>query len=133
MTSKSGRGGREQPARTRKYRLMFLPEALDEYRALDGAVRANLKKLLAKRLEEPHLPGGELHGDLANCYKIKLLKQGVRLVYRVEDDRLIVLVLAVDRREDNAAYKAAMARLTKAATALSNVARVAASKKTCGH
>ncbi len=49
---------------------MFLPSALDEYRAPDGAVRANLKKLLAKRLDHPHVPGDELHGGLANCYKI---------------------------------------------------------------
>jgi mRNA interferase RelE/StbE len=29
---------------------------------------------------------------LAGCYKIKLLKQGYRLVYMVEDDELVVLV-----------------------------------------
>ena len=94
---------------------MFLPQALDEFRALDGAVRANLKKLLAKRLDQPHVPGGELHGDLAGCYKIKLLRQGVRLVYQVEDDKLVVLVLAVDRREDNLVYRSALGRLVRPA------------------
>ena len=107
---------------------MFVPEALAEYRALDGAVSTNLKKLLAKRLDKPHGPGGELHGDLANCYKIKLLKQGVRLVYQVEDDRLIVLVLPVDKREDNAAYKSAMARLVQAATVLAGAVNSVARK-----
>jgi transposase-like protein len=34
-----------------------------------------------------------------------------RLVYSVEDDKLIVLVLAVDKREDSAAYRSAVARL----------------------
>ena len=34
-----------------------------------------------------------------------------RLVYIVEDDVLVVLVLAIDRREDMAAYHAAFARL----------------------
>ena len=57
------------------------------------------------------MPGAELHGDLHGCYKIKLLKQGYRLVYQVEDDVLVVLVLAIDRREDLAAYHAAMLRL----------------------
>jgi mRNA interferase RelE/StbE len=99
------------------YRLAFVPEALAEYRALDGSIRTVLKKLLAKRLVEPHVPGGELHGDLSRCYKIKLLKQGIRLVYEVEDSRLVVLVLAVDKREDSAAYKSAMARLTRTAVA----------------
>ena len=52
-----------------------------------------------------------LHGDLRGCYKIKLRKQGYRLVYMVEDVVLVVLVLAIDRREDLAAYHAAMVRL----------------------
>ena len=57
------------------------------------------------------MPGAELHGNLHGCYKIKLRKQGYRLVYQVEDDVLVVLVLAIDRREDLAAYHAAMLRL----------------------
>ncbi len=102
-----------EPAPGRRHRLLFLPKALEEWRALDGSVRTVLKKLLDKRLDNPHVPGGALHGELAGCYKIKLLKQGVRLVYWVEDDRLVVLVLAVDKREDSAAYKSAVARLMK--------------------
>jgi mRNA interferase RelE/StbE len=102
-----------------KYRLFFLPDALEEWRDLDGSVQQILKKLLAKRLDNPHVPGGELHGALASCYKIKLNKQGVRLVYVVEDDKLIVMVLSVDRREDSAAYKSAVERLSAAASALS--------------
>lgn len=114
-TSKSKATAKKQPTRKHKYRLMFLPEALAEYRAWDGSVRATVKKLLDKRLNEPHVPGGALHGDLSNCYKIKLLKQGIRLVYQVEDGQLVVLVLAVDKREDSLAYKSAMARLGEAA------------------
>jgi mRNA interferase RelE/StbE len=69
-------------------------------------------------LDSPHVPGAELTRDLLGCYKIKLLKQGVRLVYRVADDALIVLVLAVDRREESAAYKSAIERLASAITIL---------------
>ena len=56
-------------------------------------------------------PGAQLHGDLRNCYKIKLRKQGYRLGYSVEDDALVVLVLAVDKREDMVAYRSAVERL----------------------
>jgi len=94
-----------------KYRLKFLPEAIDEWNALDGSVKEVLRKALKKRLEQPHTPGAQLHGDLRNCYKIKLRKQGYRLVYSVEDDALVVLVLAVDKREDMAAYRSAVERL----------------------
>ena len=93
------------------YRLKFLPEALEEWNALDGSVKTVLRKLLKKRLVQPHVPGAELHGDLRNCYKIKLLKQGYRLVYQVEDGILVVLVLAIDKREDLAAYRSAIERL----------------------
>ena len=114
-SSKRKPATKAQTSQKHKYRLMFLPKALEEYRALDGSVPANLKKLWGKRLDEPHVPGGELIGDLSRCYKIKLLRQGVRLVYQVEDNQLIVLVLAVDRREDSAVYKSSVARLVEAA------------------
>jgi mRNA interferase RelE/StbE len=50
------------PSRQYKYKLRFMPEALDDWKKLDGSVQANLKKLLAKRLDTPHVLGGELHG-----------------------------------------------------------------------
>lgn len=103
---------------TYKYKLRFMPEALDEWRKLDGSVQGNLKKLLAKRLDNPHVPGGQLHGPLAGCYKIKLRQQGVRLVYFVEDDHLLVTVVAVDKRENEVVYESALARLFVAASAL---------------
>lgn len=106
-----------------KYKLRFMPEALDEWQRLDGSVRINLKKLLAKRLDSPHVPGGELHGPLAGCYKIKLRQQGVRLVYLVEDGVLLVTVIAVDKREDGLVYESAMARLTEAVAAFSKALR----------
>ena len=106
-----------------KYKLRFMPEALDEWRALDGSVKTNLKKLLEKRLDNPHVPGGELHGPLAGCYKIKLRQQGARLVYSVEDDFLLVTVVAVDKREDGVVYQSAVARLSAAAEALTKALR----------
>jgi len=93
------------------YRLKFVPDALKEWQTFDGSIKEPLRKALKKRLEQPHVPGAELHGDLCGCYKIKLRKQGYRLVYLVEDDVLVVLVLAIDRREDLAAYHAAMLRM----------------------
>ena len=116
MTTSKGRS-------KHKYKLRFMPEALDEWRRLDGSVKTNLKKLLAKRLDDPHVPGGELHGPLAGCYKIKLRQQGVRLVYSVEDDHLLVTVIAVDKREGAVVCESAIARLSAAAAALSKALR----------
>ena len=98
-----------------KYRLTFVPDAWREWRALDGSIKQALKPLLAKRLQNPHVPGARLHRELAGCYKIKLLKQGYRLVYMVEDDVLAVLVLAVGKREESVAYSSAATRRDKQA------------------
>ncbi len=94
-----------------KFRLEFLESALAEWQRLDGSVRAPLKKLLEKRLLVPRVPGAELHGELGDCYKIKLRKQGYRLVYQVRDKALVVLVIAVDRRDKDKVYRSALARV----------------------
>ena len=94
-----------------QYRLKFVPDAWREWQSLDGSIKQALKPLLAKRLQNPHVPGALLHRELAGCYKIKLLKQGYRLVYAVEDGELVVLVLSVGKREDNVAYLAATKRI----------------------
>ena len=107
-----------QPARKHRYRLQFVPSAWAEWQKLDGSVKEPLRKLLKKRLDNPHVPGAALHGALAGHYKIKLNKQGYRLVYGVEDDVLIVMVMAVDKREDSAVYQSAMARVTEKMAAL---------------
>ncbi len=96
---------------THPYRLKFVPDALAEWNALDGSLKEPLRKLLKKRLDNPRVPGAELKGELRDCYKIKLLKQGYRLIYAVEDDVMVVLVLAVDKRDKSVAYRAAIKRL----------------------
>lgn len=107
----------KQPSQHR-YRLAFVPSALAEWQALDGSIKEPLRKLLRKRLDNPHVPGGALHGELTGYYKIKLRKQGVRLVYVVEDDLLIVMVMAVDRREDGVVYRSVLARIADKTAAL---------------
>lgn len=94
------------------YRLKFTPAALTEWRALDGSVKENLRKLLKKRLVQPHMPGSALSGALLGCYKIKLRQQGYRLIYTVDDEVLTVLVLAVNKRENNEVYQALLKKLT---------------------
>lgn len=96
-----------------KYRLQFVPSAWDEWQKLDGSVREPLRKLLKKRLDQPHVPGSALRGPLLGHYKIKLRKQGYRLIYGVEDDVLIVMVMAVDKREDSVVYQSAVSRVSE--------------------
>jgi mRNA interferase RelE/StbE len=91
------------------FELAFLEEALKEWRRLDSGTREQFKKKLEERLLSPHVPSAQLSGS-RNRYKIKLRQAGYRLVYEVRDKQLIVLVVAVGKRERNAAYKAAERR-----------------------
>ncbi|WP_321161232.1 type II toxin-antitoxin system RelE family toxin [Verminephrobacter eiseniae] len=49
---------------------------------------------------------------MPDCYKIKLRSTGLRLVYRVHDDSLVLLTIAVGTRDKSAVYDAARLRLT---------------------
>jgi mRNA interferase RelE/StbE len=91
------------------YELAFLDEALKEWRKLDNATREQFKVKLAERLQNPKVPSARLHGSKER-YKIKLRNAGFRLVYQVKDMELLVLVVAVGKRERNEVYKAAERR-----------------------
>ncbi len=92
------------------YEIEFYEEAFDEWRRLDSSIRGQFKKKLAKLVEDPHRPASRLRG-LEGCYKIKLRTAGVRLVYKVEDGELVILVVAVGKRDKNTVYDSARERL----------------------
>ena len=102
---------RRESLKQSRYRLRFEARAWDEWKKLDGAPKQELRDLLISRLDNPKVPGSALKGVLAGCYKIKMRKSGYRLVYEVIDDIVVVLVLAVDKCEDAAAYESAAKRL----------------------
>jgi len=91
------------------YSLKFKEAALKEWHGLDPGVRAQFKKKLEERLVMPRIPQARLSGQ-QDRYKIKLRSVGYRLVYEVRDNELIVVVVAVGKRERNAVYKAAAGR-----------------------
>ena len=93
------------------YELAFLDEALKEWRKLDAITRAQFKIKLAERLTHPKIPAARLSGAKER-YKIKLRNAGYRLVYEVRDKELLVLVVAVGKRERNAVYLSAYKRTT---------------------
>ena len=92
------------------YELEFNEKAFKEWNDLDGSIKAQFKKQLVKRLENPHVPSARLGNDLESCYKIKLQKIGYRLVYEVIDNRLVIIVLSVGRKDGLVAYVKASKR-----------------------
>lgn len=91
------------------YSLRFKDEALNEWRKLGATIQGQFKKKLAERLENPHVPASRLHGS-ANRYKIKLRAAGYRLVYEARNDELVVVVIAVGKREKGEVYARAKTR-----------------------
>jgi mRNA interferase RelE/StbE len=85
------------------FELAFHPQALREWQKLPHQARQKFKAKLAERLVEPRNPASKLRGS-SNRYKIKLRSAGFRLVYEVRDRELLVVVVAVGRRDRNAVY-----------------------------
>ena len=92
------------------YNLEFKSSALKEWKKLGATLQQQFKKKLIERLANPHVPASKLSGA-DNMYKIKLRQSGYRLVYKVQDDVVIVTVLAVGKRERSDVYRKAMTRL----------------------
>jgi mRNA interferase RelE/StbE len=91
------------------YELSLHPDALAEWKRLDGSIRELFKKKLAERLHNPRVPSARLSGH-KDRYKIKLRDAGYRLVYEVRDKALVVVVVAAGKRERKMVYKAAAKR-----------------------
>jgi mRNA interferase RelE/StbE len=91
------------------YELAFLEEALKEWRKLDAITREQFKAKLTERLLNPKVPLARLH-DAKERYKIKLRSAGYRLVYEVKDRELIIMGVAVGKRERSEVYTVAQRR-----------------------
>jgi mRNA interferase RelE/StbE len=91
------------------YKLKFLPAAQREWNKLDGSIQQHFIKVLKRRLEEPRVATAALTG-MPDCYKIKLRELGYRLVYHVDGQAIVVVVLAVGKRERGTVYEVARYR-----------------------
>ena len=103
-------GVTDKEGQLKVYKVEFDDEALEEWDALDGSIRKQFLKKLQKLKHNPYSPGNALTGGLVGYYKIKLRDVGYRLVYSIEEDRIVIFVLAVGRREDSEVYADALSR-----------------------
>jgi mRNA interferase RelE/StbE len=92
------------------YELAFRARALKEWKKLAPHIRDQFAAKLRERLESPRNASARLSG-LPDCYKIKLRSSGYRLVYQVLDSEVLVVVVAVGRRDRSEVYKLTAARL----------------------
>ncbi|MGE7993678.1 type II toxin-antitoxin system RelE family toxin [Pseudomonas sp. NPDC089554] len=95
---------------TASYALEFDLRAQKEFRKLDAQLQLQFARKLKERLAQPRVEKDKLTG-MPDCYKIKLRSAGYRLVYRIIDERVVVVVIALGKRERNDVYTTARSRL----------------------
>jgi len=96
------------------YRIEFLPEAAREFEALDGSLKRVAAKQIDKLAERPELgePLRKRMGiDLTGYRKISFGKKGYRIVYEIQRERLVILIIGIGRRERAEIYREAARRL----------------------
>lgn len=93
------------------YKLTFLKQAAKEWKKLPPVIKEQFNKKLKERLVNPVVPACALR-EMKDCYKIKLKTVGYRLIYEVHNDRIVVQVIAIGKRDKDDVYKKALTRNT---------------------
>ncbi|MGH7965909.1 MAG: type II toxin-antitoxin system RelE family toxin [Candidatus Binatia bacterium] len=98
------------------YSIEFLPEAAREFEALDGALKKLIAKQFEKLAERPELGeslGKKLGIDLTGYRKLYFGRKGYRIIYEIQQQRLIVLIIGIGKRERAEIYKDVARRLQR--------------------
>ena len=87
-----------------KYSIAFTGDAFGDVKALDGSVKSKLKKVLTKKLAmDPGGYGLPLRSPLNLYWKHEFAAH--RLIYRIYDEKQLVVVCAVEfRKQGDAAH-----------------------------
>lgn len=93
------------------YKVLLTKESRKEWDNIDHSVKRLFKRKLSSLILNPIVENNRLRGKLSNCFKIKLKRAGYRLVYEVRSQTVVLVVWAVDKREDNKVYNSAISRL----------------------
>jgi len=96
------------------YNISLHPEAKKEFDNLDGSVKKLILKQLNKLKESPQLGeelGNKAGFDLTGYRKLYVHSKRIRIVYRIYQDRLLVYIIAIGRRDDLVVYLDASKRV----------------------
>ncbi|AEW77697.1 LOW QUALITY PROTEIN: putative plasmid stability protein StbE, addiction module antitoxin [Aggregatibacter actinomycetemcomitans ANH9381] len=91
------------------YIIEFIPSSEKEFRKLDINLRKQFIEKLKERAENPSTIRQITRHE--RLLKIKLRNVGYHLVYQVIDERIVVKIIAVGKRDRNFVYTKAKSRL----------------------
>ncbi len=89
----------------------YHPEVQNDFRRLGRTEARNIQHVIETRIEngEPDKMGKPLSGDLSGCRRLRT--GHTRIVYRVDNGRIEVLIIAVGMRRDDEVYDMAQKRV----------------------
>jgi len=80
------------------YEVLISPAALRDLKRLRGAIRRRIAEAIDDLARDPRPHG---YGKLTDSDELYRIRVGdYRIVYQIEDDRLIVLVIRIGHRKD---------------------------------
>jgi mRNA interferase RelE/StbE len=101
-----------------KYKVKFIPDAVNDYKDLDGSVKKDVNKKIEELASNPflgHKLGKKYNIDLTCFYKIYVHSKKFRIVYRLIDENQIevVEVWGIGKREKEEIYRIIGKRIGK--------------------
>lgn len=95
--------------------VLLIDDAIEDLRDLERSAQIAVFRGLLKLEESPEQRGAplgsNLGGNLTGYRKLVVGRKTYRIVFRVEDDGTIAVVVVIAKRSDNEAYELALARV----------------------
>lgn len=95
------------------YQLEWTTYSKEDYEQLDGIQKIFVNKALDRIKLKGMKAGQSLHGNLAQCNKLKNKKMGLRIIFREAERTIqVIQVVAIGKRDKEKIYKMAEERLS---------------------
>lgn len=84
-----------------KYQIVIQPAALKMLAAIsDRRIQEKIRDRIEALKQDPEKQGKPLAGELAGCRSLRAVGQRYRIIYRVESQKILVLVVAIGIRKE---------------------------------
>jgi len=96
------------------YNFKFHPEAKEELKKLNNSIQILFTKKLKQILNAPEIGiklGNKNNLNLTGLKKVYFNNKKHRIVYEIIEDKVIIYIIAVGKREDMEVYKKANSRI----------------------